>query len=498
MKTYKGILLCLFAILIRLLSTAQANTQPVGPSSNLCVDQTFRYTSPVADDGGRCDRLGGWLATNGKIVDSGLNPNGTVWAEVKWANMPSGKIGNFCGVLDVSINAIAQPTVAGPNTILLCGSGTITLQATVASMDNIVGFTWRVTGTGITSTGTFETTAPQLTINFKNWTPSSALSATVAVGARNSCGFNTPVTPLTDQNPLPGVSIPAIPRSAWVQFSPGNINDLLAPLSFSPPLICTSGVMAVSNQPANSNLVWSSSNSSALTVDPITGAAARINNYNGRVTVSATLSNVCGSNTQNYNVWLGIPYSPGPVTGETRPSVGGVYHYVSEYPAQGAAYHNWLMPYYGNPVWRQSGGTIDGIINTLAPNFIVGSSTGNLQAFGVNACGNSGVSRLRVSPVSGGGGGGGGGIQRIQAYPNPAQEVLTIEDVLVYEDETIKLAEDTDFTVALFNSENQKVKQGKSKNGKMVLEIRDLPNGYYYLQIEKIQEVTTTRIQIKR
>jgi Secretion system C-terminal sorting domain len=513
MKTYKGILLCLICILIRFSSSAQANTPPVGSSANLCVGQTYRYTSPTAIDGGTCDRFGGWSATNGKVIQSGLNTNGTVWADVQWANSTSGKIGNFCGVLDVSINAIAQPSVSGPSTILLCGSGSITLQATVASMNNIVGFTWRITGTGISPIGTFETTAPNFTINFTNWSAlSTTLSATVAVGARNTCGFNTPVTPLTDQNPLPGQSIPAIPRSAWVQLSPGNINDLLAPLSFSPSLICTSGVMTVSNQPANSSLVWSSNNPSALTIDPISGAAARINNYNGRVTVSATLSSACGSAPpQNFNVWLGIPYSPGPVTGETRPTIGGIYNYRSEYPAEGAAYHNWIMPYYGNPLWRQSGGSINGIINTLTPNFIVGSSTGNLEAFGVNACGNSGVSRLRVSPRTGGG----GGIQqRIMAFPNPVQQELTIQGVqlgklqpitnstidglTLADDQEIELTESEDFIIALYNFANQKVRSGNSISGKMTLDTNDLAEGFYILQIQKGEEVTTSRIQIKR
>lgn len=152
------------------------------------------------------------------------------------------------------------------------------------------------------------------------------------------------------------------------------------------------------------------------------------------------------------------------------------------------------MPYYGDPVWSVSGGTVSGPINTLTPNFIVGSSIGFVQVFGHNDCGNGGVSKLRVTPT----GGGGGHQQRIQAFPNPAQEELLVFDASLSEDESITLQDEVDFSVILINSDNKKVREGSSKKGKLILDLQDLPTGFYYLQIQKGKEQTVKRIQIKR
>lgn len=287
---------------------------PTGASTNLCPRVTYRYTSAATDvNGGSCANFG-WIC-NGCVnsdgtpgnspVDSGVNTNGTLWADVKWDNVSSGAVGTICGNLSVTINAIAQPTMSGPSTVLLCGTSSITLQAAVSSTTNITGYVWSIAGTEVSPTGLVNTTTPQITINYTNWTPGSSLSATVAVGTRNSCGFTTATSPLKAIS-IPGLpTIPAIPRSAWVQLSPGNIDNLLAPLSFSPTLICATGTMSVSNQPANTSLVWSSGNTSALTINPTTGAATRVNNFVGSVPVSATVSNACGSNpqTKKYLAW---------------------------------------------------------------------------------------------------------------------------------------------------------------------------------------------------
>jgi hypothetical protein len=261
--------------------------------------------------------------------------------------------------------------------------------------------------------------------------------------------------------------------------------------------------MAVSNQPANTSLVWSSDNTAALTIDPNTGAATRVNNFNGGVLVKATVSNACGSNTQDKNVWLGIPTAPGPVTGETAPSVGGIYQYVSSAPAQGQAYYNWTLPYNGNPVWSQSGGNINGIIDTLAPNLMVGSSSGWVQAYGVNECGPGPVSKLRVVPIVGGGG---GQQQRIAVYPNPASNSLTIEttttDVTISENEsnnkTQSKKNDGHFTAKLLNQFNIEFRGGESKNGKITFDVLNLPDGMYYLHVQNGQELITKQIQIKK
>lgn len=489
----KRVLRIALIVISPLTALAQANTPPAGSSSNLCPGQTYRYTSGAANDGGLCNRLGGWIVENGKIIGDGVGANNSVWADVQWDNATNGRIGNFCGVLSVTIAAISQPSIVGPSTILLCGTSSLTISASVASQANVVGYTWNVVGTGVTPTGVVNTTAPQITINYTNWTAGSSLSATVAVAVRHSCGFSTAVSPLTTQNPLPGVTIPAIPRTAWVQLSPGNINSLQAPLNFRVLLpdgsqtsaICSSGTFTVTNQPSGSTLAWSSTNTSALTINSSTGAAVRENSSTGSVTVTANLSNACGSFDQTTSIWLGIPTPPGVVSGETSPSVGGIYTYTSASPSQGAVSYNWILPFGGNPLWSQSNGNINGVINTLTPSLLIGSSSGWLQIYGINQCGNSSVRRLRVFPVAGGG----GGQQQRIAFPNPAGDKVNIK---IKDEDSEDEAE-----ITLINKNFERVFSKQTKEREMTISTSNLPEGLYYLNITTGKEKTQKQLIIK-
>jgi hypothetical protein len=472
-KSLQAILLILWSV-IKSATVFGQSLDPTGPVTNLCPSVTYRYESPAQTSGGvACDYPSGWACEGcinpndgtETVIGYGVYPDGKKWADVKWNNVSSGRIGNFCGILTVSIISTSQPKIAGPSTVLLCGTSSITIQATVTSTTNIIGYVWNVEGTGISPTGSIATTVPQLTVNYSNWIAGSSLSATVAVGAKSSCGFITPVTPLTTLNPLPGVSIPAIPRSAWVQLSPGNINNLMTPLNFTNTIICSSGTVSVTNQPSGSNLTWTSSNTSRVTINSITGLATRQNNYNGFAEITANLSNACGSFTHLTNLYLGLPSAPGPVSGETSPSVGGIYTYISSSPSQGAVSHNWTLPFGGNPIWSQNNGNINGTINTLAPSLLVGSSSGWLQAYGINVCGNSSPSRLRVFPV----GGGGGGQQQRIAFPNPTNEMVNVK---LKEDDNEEEA-----VVTLINKNLEKVLSKTTKEKEVTLLLNGIPEG---------------------
>lgn len=264
-------------------------------------------------------------------------------------------------------------------------------------------------------------------------------------------------------------------------------------------IVCNSNTNFVVQNPDNTSVNWTVSSNLLIVSGQGTNTLTVKQNgtANGSGSITPTLI-YCNNNDITIPqkvVWVGVPNQPGAVNGETSPSIGGIYNYVSSAPSVGAAYHDWLMPYGGNPVWSVAGGTVSGPINTLTPNFMVGSSIGFVQVFGSNICGNSAVSKLRVTPT---GGGGGGQQQRIQAFPNPAQEELIIFDASLSEDESITLQEDIDFVVTLINSENKKVRQGNSFKGKLILDLHDLPIGFYYLQIQKGKEQITNRIQIKR
>ncbi len=403
-----------------------------------------------------------------------------------------------------------------------CRGGTVTVKAYVDG--------------GCTSGKSY---SKEATINISRPTPSISITPQAGYGGP-SCGSGQPVTFTVNHNvscvaanngflwvfPLGWLTSPVFTNGNFITVTPsGGANDggpinvtvnlscgtslSATPLQlvFAPPVIsvsspvCSEGSnVTLSNVPPTISVTWSGgSNMTVFSGQGTSSAVIKANSTGslGNGTISASVS--CANTTvAPQTVWVGTPESPGSVTGEIAPSVGGIYQYNSSYSSIGAAYHNWLMPYYGNPVWSQSGGNINGIINTLTPNFIVGSSTGYLQVFGVNNCGNSGVRRLRVTPTTGGGG---GQQQRIQAYPNPAQKELTIEDISTSASSSeIVSSEDTieDFSATLFNSQNQEVKSGKSKKGKIAFDVQDLRNGFYYLQIQNGEELTTQQIQIKK
>ena len=110
--------------------------------------------------------------------------------------------------------------------------------------------------------------------------------------------------------------------SNWLD--PGNTGsittDARLPVLFitGPSLICSSG----GQFQATGVVTWSSSNSSGLTIDPSTGFATRINNFNGTVTVTATSCSVTASKT----VWVGYPYDFS-VSGPTLVSPGSYNNY---------------------------------------------------------------------------------------------------------------------------------------------------------------------------
>ncbi len=72
-----------------------------------------------------------------------------------------------------------------------------------------------------------------------------------------------------------------------------------------PSPICTSGTFTLANPPAGTTVTWSSSNPSGLSINPTTGLATRQNNFNGQVTITATLNGACGATNFTKNVKVG-------------------------------------------------------------------------------------------------------------------------------------------------------------------------------------------------
>ena len=251
--------------------------------------------------------------------------------------------------------------------------------------------------------------------------------------------------------------------------------------------VCYQGTtFNVNYAPPGSTVTWTASPSNLFS--PASGSftsTAGINSFviktatsyfNGSATISINVVNTsCNLNFPSAptSVWAGPPTQPGPISGEINPSTGGIYQYVSAYSSTGATYYDWITPYCTTGCttpWSWFGGTISGPVNTLTPNFKVGSSSGNLQVAGYNGCGGSSFSKLRVFPVSGGG----GVIQLISIYPNPGNH-----EVKVKWKEKDKLKP---YDVLLYDKDSNKVYEASQQlDDEITIPVKQLPNGSYYL-----------------
>ena len=72
-------------------------------------------------------------------------------------------------------------------------------------------------------------------------------------------------------------------------------------------LVCSSSPYTVQNILQNYVTTWFSSYPSSLSINASTGLATRVNNYNGPVTVTATISGGGCSTSLQQNVWVGNP-----------------------------------------------------------------------------------------------------------------------------------------------------------------------------------------------
>lgn len=102
------------------------------------------------------------------------------------------------------------------------------------------------------------------------------------------------------------------PNLSWNnQMGYGKVNAFKAlqeafPIT-GPSTICSSGTYTLQNQPAGTNITWSSSNPNGLNINPTTGAATRLNNFNGGITVTATINAACGTTSLTRSIWVGNP-----------------------------------------------------------------------------------------------------------------------------------------------------------------------------------------------
>jgi subtilisin family serine protease len=179
-----------------------------------------------------------------------------------------------------------------------------------------------------------------------------------------------------------------------------------------PSLICTNGTFTLQDQPIGFPIAWSSSNPTNLSVHEATGVATRQNNFNGQVTIIASITGACVNFTKN--IWVGhaqiqdisypssmvAPYQLIPLSITTPPNSSNGY-YKAEINRMGGGYSHTT---YGN------------VMEFSLPM----TGTFNIKVYADNACGWPQNFYPLVFFCTEGGG-------MFAVYPNPASETLTIE-----------------------------------------------------------------------
>lgn len=225
-----------------------------------------------------------------------------------------------------SITITPQAGYAGPG----CGAVqnvTFTVNHSLTCVDPNIGYTWVFPeGWGAGLTKPFNTSSNSITI-----TPSG--------GEKDGGDINVTVHLTCTISPPLGATKKLV------------FNKPL--ISISQPICDDGTTVSLTNVAPSVNVNWSvSSNMYVFSGQGTSSAVMKAVSVGslGNGTISA-LVNCPNTTVDPKTVWVGRPSQPGAITGEIRPSIGGIYNYVSSPPSVGAAYYDWLMPYYGNPVW---------------------------------------------------------------------------------------------------------------------------------------------------
>lgn len=251
---------------------------------------------------------------------------------------------------------------------------------------------------------------------------------------------------------------------------------------------CSSTQYLLRNTPNANRISWISSNPSGLSINSA-GVATRVNNFNGQVTITASIAGACGSvNLPPFNVWVGNP----PANNSTLIWTGirGVnpvtlnagsvnYYQVDNVPF--AASYTWSLPR-GFTAYGSSTTTSGPQISIITTNQV---GTYLLLCRANNGACSSWTNSLTITVV---GSGGGGGIQMRAAFPNPSSDSFTVK---LKEEDNQEVAE-----VALFNRNMERVYFIQTEKNEIAISTASLLPGLYYLNIVIGKDISQQQIVI--
>ncbi len=285
-------------------------------------------------------------------------------------------------------------------------------------------------------------------------------------------------------------------------YTPYNSTNLIyyirTPTNTGSSLVCTASNFSINNLPVGSTLSWSSSNPSGLSINASTGVATRVNNYNGQVNISATVSGSCGSvPVPPLTVWVGAPGAnigtliyPSGSRGIDPVALGpaSTYLFQSDYVPQATSFR-WLLP---------SGFSFYSGSTTSSPFITTSATAGSYTLFcaAVNSCGQSWTHSLGIT-ISTGGGCCPAAAVRLSAFPNPASSTMTVTvaDSLATGESG---ALDQPYRLALVDRMGSVAFSTRSDQCTLQIPVNNLPMGIYYLNLVYKEAVVRRQVIISR
>jgi len=248
-------------------------------------------------------------------------------------------------------------------------------------------------------------------------------------------------------------------------------------------LVCSNTTFSLQNAPANGGLLGNWSSGTGLSINN-SGVATRINNYDGLSSISRSFNTGCGNSQISALIWVGRPISS--ISGTSYAYPGQLYTYSTISPSLNGAF---------NFDWNVVGGTIYGG-GGPSDSFVTvfWNESGYITLTSENLCGTS-EGTLEVTVDLGGGGGGCDPCQRVQIYPNPTSNELTI--TLNSEPSKIKESGDIVSQISIRDNSQNLVYSTTTKNSSIKISTVDFPDGLFYLKVSSTLGTETKHILIK-
>lgn len=249
--------------------------------------------------------------------------------------------------------------------------------------------------------------------------------------------------------------------------------------------LCPSSTYSIANLPQGSTVAWSSSNTSAVTINS-SGVATRVGSFHGSVTLTATVSGGCGTLVLTKTISVGKPIATNIAISAPNNCAGTSQLVVATMT--------------GNPsssVWSITSGNAS---NASLSDFGNGSAsffTNVPDCYGLtlnmsNSCGSASAgTTICIDNCS----------ARYTVFPNPAKDQPSVkfdhyESSASMPDQISLFSEKTQEAVYTIKSDGIYSKSGS--DGLFKIDVGSLPRGTYYLHVtySKNGEQTTDRTRI--